>query len=40
MKQNANEGISKVYWTIALTVLILMALGAVMWWYDGYILKY
>lgn len=36
MRQRANDGLNKVYWTIALVLIILGALAAVLWWYDGY----
>ncbi|MHB1629625.1 MAG: hypothetical protein ACYCVB_14875 [Bacilli bacterium] len=38
MKRNANEGLSKVYWTLIVTMAVLTVLGGVLWWFDGYIL--
>lgn len=36
VKQNANEGLSKMYWFLILASLILLALGGALWWYDVY----
>ncbi len=38
VKRNANEGLSKVYWTLIVTMAVLTVLGGVLWWFDGYIL--
>lgn len=38
MGEKANQGASVVVWSILLTVAILLVLGGVLWWWDGYIL--
>lgn len=38
MKENTNEGMPKVYWITVVTILVFIALGAVLWWYDVYYL--
>ncbi|GGI97247.1 hypothetical protein GCM10010885_03520 [Alicyclobacillus cellulosilyticus] len=35
MKTHPNEGLRKVYWAIAIVVILLIGLGAVLWWYDA-----
>ncbi|GMA51465.1 hypothetical protein GCM10025857_28220 [Alicyclobacillus contaminans] len=33
-----NQGLPKVYWITIITILVLVILGAVLWWYDVYTL--
>lgn len=37
-KADPNEGIRKVSWILVATLVVLIVLGAVFWWYDGYII--
>lgn len=37
MKQNANEGLAKTYWIIIASILLMIVLGAILWWYEGYV---
>ncbi|WP_155836084.1 hypothetical protein [Alicyclobacillus herbarius] len=38
MKQDANKGLAKLYWVLGIIVVLFFALGAVLWWYDDYII--
>lgn len=40
VKTDANEGLSKVIWISVITLVVLAALGAVMWWYDEYLIHH
>ena len=37
-KRGANRGFPKVYWTTVIILAFFLALGAVFWWLDGYLL--
>ncbi|MHB1682902.1 MAG: hypothetical protein ACYCYO_08760 [Bacilli bacterium] len=39
MKRNANEGLPKVYWTLIVVFAVLVVLGGVLWWFDGYMMR-
>ncbi|MCL6633282.1 MAG: hypothetical protein K6T63_11705 [Alicyclobacillus herbarius] len=39
MKQDANKGLAKLYWVLGIIVVLFFALGAVLWWYDDYIIR-
>jgi hypothetical protein len=38
VKRNANEGLPKVSWIFISTILVLVVLGAILWWHDYYLL--
>lgn len=38
MGERANKGGGLVIWATVLTVVVLFAIGGVLWWWDGYIL--
>ncbi|WP_281267838.1 hypothetical protein [Sulfoacidibacillus thermotolerans] len=40
MKQNANEGLSKTFWAVIIIFALFFLMGAVLWWFDGYLLRY
>lgn len=39
MRPKTDDGLNKVYWTIAIVLIILGVLAAVLWWYDAYWIK-
>lgn len=36
LRQDANQGLKTVYYITMVTIVVLIVLGAVLWWYDGY----
>lgn len=40
MQGRANRGMRSVVWITAVTIFVLLALGAVLWWYDAYWLQH
>lgn len=40
MKNDAKEGLSKVMWATILTVGVMSALAALLWWYDEYVVHH
>ncbi|WP_157076323.1 hypothetical protein [Alicyclobacillus kakegawensis] len=38
MKQDANKGLAKLYWVLGIIIVVFFALGAILWWYDDYII--
>lgn len=36
MQGRANRGMRSVVWITVATIFILLVLGALLWWYDGY----
>lgn len=36
MMRDANRGMTRVIWIFVATIVFLVALGAVLWWFDGY----
>jgi hypothetical protein len=39
MPKSANKGLPKVYWITVVCILSLVVLGAILWWYDYYLIK-